>query len=71
METPSPGQRWNSTTEPELGLGLVLEADVSRVRLLFPATGELRTYAWGGNAPLARYSVPVGEIMTPQKSNMW
>jgi len=39
--------------------------------LLFPATGELRTYAWGGNAPLARYSVPVGDAVTDQEGASW
>ena len=65
MNHPTPGQRWSSTTEPELGLGLVMEADVSRVRLFFPAAGELRTYAWG-KAPLTRFSVSVGETVTDQ-----
>ncbi|WFB35199.1 SNF2-related protein [Kiritimatiellota bacterium B12222] len=66
MEIPCPGQRWTSTTQPELGLGLVLEADISRVRLLFPATGEMRTYAWG-NAPLARFVLAVGDTVTDEK----
>lgn len=70
MEIPVPGQRWTSTTEPELGLGLVLEADISRVRLLFPATGELRTYAWG-NAPLTRYQLRVGDLVTDQEGASW
>mgnify|MGYP000271212021 CR=1 FL=1 len=70
MEIPKPGQRWTSTTEPELGLGLVLEADISRVRLLFPATGEMRTYAWG-SAPLSRYEVPVGDKVTDHDGESW
>ncbi|MDF3128894.1 SNF2-related protein [Kiritimatiellaeota bacterium B1221] len=70
MEIPTPGQRWTSTTEPELGLGLVLEADISRVRLLFPATGEMRTYAWG-SAPLARYQVLVGDRVTDHDGESW
>lgn len=44
-DLPVPGQRWMSTSEPELGLGLVLEADPTRVRILFPGCQELRNYA--------------------------
>jgi ATP-dependent helicase HepA len=49
-----------STSEPELGLGLVLEADSSMARLLFPAVGEMRKYALG-SAPLKRVSFNVGD----------
>jgi ATP-dependent helicase HepA len=70
MSHPAAGQRWNSTSEPELGLGLLLEADSSRVRLFFPAVGEMRTYAWG-SAPLARFTVAVGEQVTDQQGNSW
>ena len=70
MEIPLPGQRWTSTSEPELGVGLVLEADRSRVRLLFPATGELRMYAWG-TAPLSRYQLRVGDKITDQQGDRW
>jgi ATP-dependent helicase HepA len=45
MDTPLAGQRWMSESEPELGLGLVLEADASCVRLLFPLRGETRRYS--------------------------
>jgi hypothetical protein len=46
----TPGQRWLSETQGELGLGLVAEVDERLVRLLFPATGEERAYA-RHNAP--------------------
>ncbi len=68
MEIPCPGQRWISTTQPELGLGLVFEADISLVRLLFPATGEMRTYAWG-SAPLSRYLLAVGDRVSDGQGN--
>ncbi|MEX2607636.1 MAG: SNF2-related protein [Kiritimatiellia bacterium] len=60
MQNPQAGQRWMSTSEPELGLGLVLEADRSMVRLLFPAVGEMRKYALG-SAPLKRVSFTKGD----------
>jgi ATP-dependent helicase HepA len=56
----TPGQRWLSETQAELGLGLVVEADERLVRLLFPATGEERTYAQR-NAPLWRAVFAIGD----------
>ncbi len=56
----TPGQRWLSETQGELGLGLVVEADERLVRLLFPATGEERTYAQR-NAPLWRAVFGIGD----------
>ncbi|MCC5847993.1 MAG: DEAD/DEAH box helicase family protein [Verrucomicrobia bacterium] len=64
--TPAPGQRWISTSEPELGLGLVLEADAACVRLLFPATGEIRKYALS-SAPLQRVRFQVGDEVENQE----
>ncbi|PIE24268.1 MAG: RNA polymerase-associated protein RapA [Neptuniibacter caesariensis] len=54
------GQRWYSYTEAELGLGVVTELMNRRVTILFPATGEERTYAQN-NAPLSRIIYPVGD----------
>ena len=48
-----PGQRWISDTEPELGIGTILELQGRRVILAFPASGERRVYA-RDNAPLTR-----------------
>lgn len=48
-----PGQRWISTTEPELGLGIVTEVADRRVTIVFPAGDERRIYALD-NAPLTR-----------------
>ncbi len=70
MTQPKAGQRWNSTSEPELGLGLVIEADASRVQLLFPAVGEMRSYAWA-QAPLARFALKVGDELQDQEGNSW
>ena len=54
------GQRWYSYTEAELGLGVVTELLNRRVTILFPATGEERTYAQN-NAPLSRIVYPIGD----------
>src|SRR2546421_10409817 len=56
----APGQRWISTTEPELGLGTVLRVDGRTVQLAFPATGMVRHYA-ATSAPLARAEFRAGE----------
>ncbi|HEB86407.1 MAG TPA: RNA polymerase-associated protein RapA [Gammaproteobacteria bacterium] len=48
-----PGQRWISDTEPELGLGVITQADTRTVSLHFPASDENRTYAREGS-PLTR-----------------
>jgi ATP-dependent helicase HepA len=47
------GQRWISSSEPELGLGLVLEVSANRVTVLYLAVEERRVYA-SDNCPLAR-----------------
>ncbi len=48
-----PGQRWISDTEPELGLGVIDQADTRTVSLHFPASDENRIYAREGS-PLTR-----------------
>lgn len=40
----SPGQRWISDGEAELGLGTVLNCDARSVTILFSASQETRTY---------------------------
>ena len=57
------GQRWISASEPELGLGTLVQIDGSRVSLLFPATGDLRQYA-ADNAPLKRVRFREGDRIT-------
>jgi ATP-dependent helicase HepA len=60
-----PGQRWISETEPELGLGTVLQASEARLKILFPASGELREYA-AGQAPLRRVRFRAGDTVKTQ-----
>lgn len=38
------GQRWYSQTEPELGLGLVMEIEAKYISILFPLSSESRKY---------------------------
>ncbi len=58
-----PGQRWISSTEPELGLGIIYEVDFNRISVLFLATGDRRVYA-KDNAPLIRVRfLPGDEIL--------
>ncbi len=56
------GQRWLSETQPELGLGMVEAVEHRRVTVLFPATGERRTYA-ADNTPLWRAQLAAGELL--------
>ena len=60
MTTYSPGQRWVSDSESELGLGTLLSQDGRQLVLLFPATGETRHYALR-NAPLTRVRFSPGD----------
>jgi ATP-dependent helicase HepA len=55
-----PGQRWVSDSEPELGLGSVLEAGFRNVKIHFPAAGETRVYM-RDSAPLRRARLRVGD----------
>ena len=55
-----PGQRWVSNTEPEAGLGIVVDSAHRRVTLSFPAIGEQRVYA-ADNAPLSRVMYAAGD----------
>lgn len=57
-----PGQRWISESEPELGLGTVMQLADGRVQILFPASGELRQYA-ADNAPLKRVRFREGDTV--------
>lgn len=57
---PVPGQRWLSETEPELGLGVLLEVEAGRVTVLFPAAEERRLYAFE-TAPLRRVRFAPGD----------
>lgn len=55
-------QRWTSETEPELGLGTVVDTGNGRVTVLFDAPGETRMYA-AANAPLRRARFKVGDTV--------
>lgn len=67
MEAPTssltPGQRWVSRTEPELGLGTILEIDERSVVIHFAATEATRRYA-GRDAPLRRVRFHAGDEVT-------
>lgn len=54
------GQRWVSQSEPDLGLGLVVEVMGRRVSVRFEAAEDDRAYAID-NAPLSRATFEVGE----------
>jgi len=54
------GQRWVSSSEPELGLGLVVSVITGRVTLLFLACEEQRVYA-SDNNPLTRVQFRRGD----------
>lgn len=56
----TPGQRWISETEPELGLGLVVRTEGRQVMIRYPAADEERRYAMAG-APLKRVRFHTGE----------
>ncbi len=55
-----PGQRWVSESEPELGLGLILQVNFRDLRISFPAVGEERVYMHR-NAPLRRVRLHNGD----------
>lgn len=55
-----PGQRWISDSEPELGLGVVLEAGFRDVKIAFRASNVVRVYMHR-NAPLRRVRLKAGD----------
>lgn len=63
MESPAPGQRWTSQSEPELGLGIIEKLDGALVEIRFPAVGEKRRYS-RASAPLRRAEFRVGDKLT-------
>ena len=62
------GQRWVSQTEPQLGLGLVIETDGRHITLSFPALEEERIYA-SNSAPLVRVIYQVGDTLNDINDN--
>ncbi len=61
----TPGQRWISNAELELCLGTILSVDERTVQVAFPATEEVRTYAWR-TAPLTRIQFLPGDRVTSE-----
>ena len=61
----APGQRWISESQPEMGLGIVLQIDSSTVTLQFPASEETRTYS-AAAAPLRRVVFSAGDVIELQ-----
>ncbi len=57
------GQRWISESEPELGLGTLMQVADDRLQVLFPASGEMRLYSVE-SAPLKRVRFKVGDTVT-------
>ena len=55
-----PGQRWISSTEPELGLGTILRVEGRGLQVLFAKSGVLRSYTAAG-APLLRAEFRAGQ----------
>jgi ATP-dependent helicase HepA len=62
MDQPSPGQRWVSDSEPELGIGVVRKAEYGRAEIFFPATHQHRQYALH-SAPLRRVRFLAGDTV--------
>src|SRR5688572_29201926 len=60
------GQRWVSETEPELGLGSIVQVTERRVTAEFAATGEKREYA-RATAPLHRVRFRAGDTIKDRK----
>jgi ATP-dependent helicase HepA len=57
------GQRWLSDSEPDLGLGLVMDVDFRTVSIDFRAVEETRRYA-RQQAPLTRLVLKAGDKVT-------
>jgi ATP-dependent helicase HepA len=54
------GQRYVSSSEPELGLGIILEEDSKFISILFPIAGETRRFTKAGS-PLIRAQFDIGD----------
>lgn len=63
----TPGQRWISDTEVDMGLGTILTVEHRTVTVVFLATGETRTYA-KQTAPLTRVRFERGDSIHNQHS---
>ncbi|WDP88454.1 MAG: DEAD/DEAH box helicase family protein [Desulfobacter sp.] len=59
----TPGQRWMSETEPELGMGLLVSHDKRRIIINFPGGECTRQYSMGA-APIRRTAFKPGDRIT-------
>lgn len=59
------GQRWISESEPELGLGVIVEVESKTVTCFFPATKVDRRYG-AQTAPLRRIKFVAGDEIKAQ-----
>ena len=66
MQNYSPGQRWISDTEPELGVGLIIDLTDRTVQVFYQAANEMRHYAIS-NAPLKRVRFAEGDQITSRE----
>ncbi|MDH3345721.1 MAG: SNF2-related protein [Kiritimatiellaceae bacterium] len=60
------GQRWISETEPELGLGLIVDVSTRTVQVSYHTANEMRHYAID-NAPLKRVRFATGDQITSRE----
>ena len=60
MHVFSEGQRWVSDTEPDLGLGTIIDNDPRQVTVVFMASGQTRIYS-KESAPLTRIRFIAGD----------
>jgi ATP-dependent helicase HepA len=60
------GQRWISETEPELGMGQIVEVTHRTVQVFYQAANEMRHYAIN-NAPLKRVRFVVGDSISSRE----
>jgi len=65
-----PGQRWVSDSEPELGLGVILEVGFRDVKVHFPAADETRLYMQR-SAPLRRARLGKGDRARGRSGEMF
>lgn len=65
-----PGQRWISSAEPDLGLGVITESEGRHLRILFPIADEERAYAQD-TAPLTRIQYRAGDRITDHAEKEW
>jgi len=66
VPSPTPGQRWASNLEPELGLGIIQSIERESIVVSFPACEETRRYALE-SSPLYRVSFQSGSTIRSQE----